>query len=138
MKLNLVLVLLVLLMVFIISGCTQSPRESTVSSPQVIYMNVNADGWTPDTFVLQKGVMVRWVINVTQLTNCNKEILVRDYNLDIKLNRGENIVEFMPNSTGAIKWSCWMDMIPGTFIVVNDPANQEEVANVTASILPDI
>jgi len=136
MKRILVLVLLGLLMVF--SGCTQSPRESTEPAPQVINMNVNADGWSPDSFVLKKGVMVKWVINVTELTNCNKEIIVRDYNLDIKLKSGENIVEFMPNATGAVKWSCWMDMIPGTFIVVNDPANKEEVDNVTASLLPDV
>jgi len=138
MKRNLILVLLGLLMVFIISGCTQSPKESIQPASQVINMNVNADGWTPDSFVLKKGVMVKWVINVTQLTNCNKEIIVRDYNLDIKLKNGENIVEFMPDKTGAIKWSCWMDMIPGTFIVVNDPTNKQEVDSVTASILPDI
>lgn len=138
MKLNFISVILGLFMFLIISGCTQSPRDSVETGQQVINMNVNADGWTPDTFVLKKGVKVKWVINVTELTNCNKEIIARDYNLDIKLKNGENVVEFMPNETGAIRWSCQMDMIPGTFIVVNDPKNKEEVDNVTASILPDI
>jgi sulfite exporter TauE/SafE/copper chaperone CopZ len=84
---------------------------------QVIRMSVDANGWTPDTFVLKKGIKVRWIIDVKQLTNCNKEIIVRDYGLDIKLKDGENIVEFIPDKEGTIRWSCWMGMIPGTFIV---------------------
>lgn len=85
---------------------------------QVINMTVDASGFNPDNFVLQKGVKVRWVINVKELTGCNREIIVRDYGLDIKLHDGENIVEFTPDNAGTVHWSCWMGMIPGTFQVV--------------------
>ncbi len=84
---------------------------------QEIRMTVDSYGWSPDTFTLKQGVRTRWIIDVKELTGCNKEIIVRDYNLDIKLHIGENIVEFTPDKKGTIRWSCWMGMIPGTFNV---------------------
>lgn len=84
---------------------------------QVIKMTVGAEGWKPDIFALRKGVKVKWIIFVEKLTSCNNEIIVRDYGIDIKLKEGENIVEFTPVREGAVKWSCWMGMIPGTFFV---------------------
>jgi sulfite exporter TauE/SafE/copper chaperone CopZ len=84
---------------------------------QQINMTVDASGWMPDMFVLKKGMPVQWNIDVKQLTSCNSEILVPAYNLDIKLKPGLNVVEFTPTQEGTISWSCWMGMIPGTFIV---------------------
>ncbi|MEM7816228.1 MAG: copper ion binding protein [Candidatus Aenigmatarchaeota archaeon] len=96
---------------------------------QEINMTVNSDGWTPDRFVLKKGVPVRWNIDVKQLTGCNKEIIVPAYNLDIKLKQGLNVVEFTPTSEGVVLWSCWMGMIPGTFVVKEniDLTSQQQV-----------
>jgi sulfite exporter TauE/SafE/copper chaperone CopZ len=87
---------------------------------QQINMTVTSSGWTPDTFVLKKNVPVQWNINVKQLTSCNKEIIVQEYNLDIKLKQGLNVVNFTPTREGTVSWSCWMGMIPGTFIVKSD------------------
>jgi sulfite exporter TauE/SafE/copper chaperone CopZ len=84
---------------------------------QVIRMEVDRYGWSPDKFSLKKGVLVRWEIDVKELTGCNNEIIVRDYGLDIKLKEGMNVVEFVPDEVGTVRWSCWMGMIPGTFIV---------------------
>jgi len=87
---------------------------------QQINMTVTASGWTPDTFVLKKGVPVQWNIDVKQLTSCNKEIIAQAYNLDIKLKPGLNTVSFTPTKEGTVSWSCWMGMIPGSFIVKSD------------------
>jgi len=101
---------------------------------QVINMEVTRYGWTPDTFTLKKGVPVKWNINVKELTGCNNEIIVRDYDIDVKLKRGMNVVEFTPTKTGTVRWSCWMGMIPGAFIVTNDGvANEAQVQEVKAS-----
>ena len=37
---------------------------------------------------------------------------------DIK--RGEQVIEFTPTQEGTVRWSCWMGMIPGTFVVKDD------------------
>lgn len=96
---------------------------------QLIDMEVNRYGWEPDTFTLKKGVPVKWNINVKELTGCNNEILVKDYGLDIKLEKGMNVVEFTPDKTGTVRWSCWMGMIPGSFIVTDSGvATEQQVA----------
>ncbi|MFH1501230.1 MAG: sulfite exporter TauE/SafE family protein [archaeon] len=103
-----------------------------VDGKQEISMEVTRSGWSPDSFVLKKGVPVVWKIDVKELTGCNNEIIVRDYNLDIKLEKGMNIVEFTPDKEGTVRWSCWMGMIPGSFIVTADgAASEQELAAAT-------
>ena len=103
---------------------------------QVIEMDVDRYGWSPDTFTLRKGVPVKWNINVKELTGCNNEIIVRDYGIDAKLEKGLNVVEFTPTKTGTVRWSCWMGMIPGAFVVTEDGIASEEELNAVAANTP--
>ena len=103
----------------LIPGSAQD-AASLSGGVQEINMTVTSSGWTPDTFVLKKDVPVRWNIDVKQLTGCNKEIIVPAYDLDIKLKQGLNVVEFTPTQEGTVSWSCWMGMIPGSFVVKSD------------------
>lgn len=93
---------------------------------QVIEMNVTGYGWEPNSFVLQAGVPVRWKINGQEINGCNNEIIVREYGLDLPLSKGMQTIEFTPKEEGIIRWSCWMGMIPGQFVVVNDAGNISE------------
>ncbi len=112
----------------------QTTSNQKLPKVQIVNMSVDSKDYRPDTFILQKGVKVKWMINVLNLTNCNKEITVKDYGLDIKLKNGENVIEFMPVNNGIIRWSCWMNMIKGNFIVVDDPMNMSEVENAMVSM----
>ena len=87
---------------------------------QEIRMEVNRYGWEPDKFVLKKGVPVRWIINGKEINGCNNAIQVPKFGLDFDIKRGEQIIEFTPNQEGMIRWSCWMGMIQGVFIVKED------------------
>jgi plastocyanin domain-containing protein len=53
-------------------------------------------------------------------------MIVRDYGLDFPIKQGEQTIEFTPSKEGVVRWSCWMGMIPGSFVVVNDVNNQTE------------
>lgn len=103
-----------------------------VGGVQEINMEVNRYGWEPSSFVLKKGVPVKWNINVEQLTGCNNEIIVREYGIDVKLKKGLNVVEFTPTKIGTVRWSCWMGMIPGSFIVTESgSASSQEIKSAT-------
>jgi len=118
-------------------GASAQDAANVSGDLQKIYMDVDANGWSPDTFVLKKGVPVQWTINVKQLTSCNKEIIVPEYNLDIKLKQGINTVEFTPAKEGTVSWSCWMGMIPGTFIVKeNIDLNSQQQVQAALSSAP--
>lgn len=84
---------------------------------QIIYMEVEKNAYIPDEFTLRLDVPVKWIINVKELSNCNKKIIVPSLDLTIALKPGLQIVEFSPKQVGAVSWSCHMGMIPGTFIV---------------------
>jgi len=103
---------------------------------QVIRMNVTSSGWEPNSFVLQKGIPVKWVINGIEINGCNNRIIVRDYNLEFSIVKGEQIVEFTPDKEGVVRWSCWMGMIPGRFLVLNDVNNKTEQTALEKTITP--
>jgi plastocyanin len=93
---------------------------------QVIRMEVNKRGFKPDTFVLKKGVPVKWIIEGKELNYCNHRIIVPSLGLEFDVVKGEQIIEFTPQQAGVIPWSCWMGMIPGSFIVQEDAAGPEQ------------
>lgn len=84
---------------------------------QVIYTEVEARAYIPGEYRLRNHVPVKWVINVKQLSTCNRQIIVPDLALTIDLKPGLQLVEFTPRQAGVISWSCYMGMIPGTFVV---------------------
>jgi len=88
------------------------------ATEQTITMDVLSTGFSPNRFTLRKGIPVKWVINGEELNECNKEIIVPQYDLKITLKPGKQVIEFTPPEAGVVPWSCWMGMMPGTFIVV--------------------
>ena len=107
---------------------------------QIIHMEVLKNRFSPNKFTLRKGVPVEWVIDAKELNECNKEIVVPEYGLKIKLHPGKQVIEFTPTKAGVVPWSCWMGMIPGTFIVVENKPEPEhkEIANAAQPSEKDI
>jgi uncharacterized protein len=95
----------------------EAPVPTMTSGFQEIRMDVTSKGWEPNSFVLQKGVRVKWIINGKQITSCNKAIQVPKLGLEFDIKPGEQVIEFTPTEEGKIPFSCWMGMIPGQFIV---------------------
>jgi sulfite exporter TauE/SafE/copper chaperone CopZ len=87
---------------------------------QEIRMEVNRYGWEPDKFVIKRGVPVRWIIDGKEINYCNNAIQVPKLGLDFDIVEGEQVIEFTPDEEGVIPFSCWMGMIPGTFVVKDD------------------
>ncbi len=105
------------------SGVSEDGEEVDVEMKngyQIIRMEVSRYGWSPDKFVLKKGIPVKWVVTTTELNGCNKAINVPKLGIEFDNKMGEQIIEFTPNEVGKIPFSCWMGMIPGLFIVVED------------------
>jgi uncharacterized protein len=87
---------------------------------QEIHMTVDRYGWSPDKFVLKKGVPVKWIIEGEEITGCNNKIQVPKLGLEFDIKKGEQVIEFTPDEEGVVSWSCWMGMIPGVFVVKED------------------
>lgn len=86
---------------------------------QVINMTVSNRGFTPNAFYVQKGIPVKWIIDGKEINTCNNAIIIPSLNKEIKINRGENILEFNPEEKDMF-FSCWMGMINGVIKVVDE------------------
>ena len=107
---------------------------NVVGGAQEINMNVDASGYSPNSFVLKKGIPVKWNINVKQLTSCNSELVANNYGIDLRLKQGLNTVEFTPDKTGTFTFTCGMGMLRGSFIVTETgTASSQEVKAATPS-----
>lgn len=121
---------------------TNTPNANNIAVQkegyQEIRMDVTARGWSPDKFILKKGVPVHWIINGKEITSCNNAIQVPKYNLRFPIKPGEQTIEFTPTESGVVSWSCWMGMIPGTFVVVDDLDSPDTaaIANTAAASQP--
>jgi copper chaperone CopZ len=95
---------------------------------QEISMKVDKYGWNPDTFIVKKGVPVKWNIYVEELTYCFQGIRVPRYGLRYDFTRrGENVtLEFTPQEEGKVLFTCWMGMARGDIIVVEDLSEYQE------------
>jgi len=114
-----------------ISKASESNLPVIKDGYQEISMEVNRYGWSPDKFVLQKGVPVKWNIEGKEINGCNNAIQVPSLGLKFDIKPGIQTIEFTPTETGTISWSCWMGMIPGVFVV-------EDEVSIGSSALDDI
>lgn len=96
--------------------------ESTISTvtgeEQVVKMNVD---WVfdPIEFTIKKGVPVRWEIEGINVSGCTNEIVIPKLGISKKIKKGLNVVEFTPEKTGDIPFTCWMGMAGGVFHVID-------------------
>ncbi len=85
---------------------------------QIINMTVSNRGFTPNAFYVQKDIPVKWIIDGKEINSCNNAIIIPSLKKEIKVNRGENILEFTPADKD-MNFSCWMGMIGGVIKVVD-------------------
>jgi len=91
-------------------------------SYQEVRTTIEASTYHP--LVVQKGVPVRWTINVKaqDLNNCNNPVTVPQYGIRQKLVPGDNVIQFTPDQDGTIAYTCWMGMVSSYIKVVPDLA----------------
>ena len=104
---------------------------------QEIRMEVNRYGWSPEKFVLQKDMPVKWIIEGKEINGCNNAIQVPKYGLNFDIKKGEQIIEFTPTESGTVSWSCWMGMIPGIFVVKDEIDANSVSADLDKIVVPD-
>lgn len=85
---------------------------------QTVNMDLTYLGYQPNTLYIKKGVPVRWVINVKEMSGCTNAIMIESLGIKKDLKYGENIIEFTPpENAKEIKFSCGMRMVWGKFII---------------------
>lgn len=104
-----------------------SENGSQIASAAIIKDNVQevSIDLKPNSYapiIVQKGIPVRLNIRADQknINSCNGTVVIPEYNLEIDLKAGDNFIEFTPEKTGSISYSCWMGMVSSTIQIVDD------------------
>lgn len=122
------------------SGVTKANDviSDTTEKFQEINMDLTYTGYNPNVLYIKKGVPVRWIINVKQMTGCTDAIMIESLGIKKDLVIGENIIEFTPpENVDEIKFSCWMKMVWGKFVVVdNDKSSSSQPIQKNTSNIP--
>lgn len=93
---------------------------------QVVGTKLEAGSYSP--IIVQKGIPVRWTIKAEKedLNGCNNPVTIPKYNIEKKLEPGDNIIEFTPEVEGDVLYTCWMGMISSNIKVVADVTQVSE------------
>lgn len=105
--------------VFSGAGAESGTDTEIQNGVQVVYSTLEAGKYPSIT--VQAGLPVRWVINAPEgsINGCNYKMIIRDLDLEYSFDSGENVIEFTPEDTGTIRYSCWMGMIHGNIFVTD-------------------
>lgn len=86
---------------------------------QVVEGQLKSSGYP--SIAVQKGIPVQFnlVADDATLTGCNETVELPTYNVEKRLQAGDNIIEFTPDKTGSVTYTCWMGMVRGRIEVVD-------------------
>ena len=71
--------------------------------------------------IVQKGIPVELTINADEsaITGCNQTVVFPAFDVKKTLTAGDNVIQFTPDETGLIPYTCWMGMLDGRILVVD-------------------
>jgi len=87
---------------------------------QTIEMNVGSGGYSPNILVVQKGLQTKWIINGEDINSCTFQLSIPDADFLMNLKDGRNEINFTPESTGEIYFTCGMGMLYGKIVIADD------------------
>ncbi len=105
-----------------ISGNQQESSEQIKIEDGVQVINSTLSSGRYPNIKVQAGIPVKWIIDAPagSINGCNNRMIIREYGIEYSFHTGENVVEFTPEKTGKIPYSCWMGMIRGSINVTKE------------------
>lgn len=103
------------------AGEQEKKADTKIEDGVQIINSTLSPGRYPNISV-QKGIPVKWIIDAPKgsINGCNNRIIIRDFGIEYSFKTGENVIEFTPEKTGKISYSCWMGMIRGSIYVTEE------------------
>ena len=103
-----------------------NPADFKIEDGVQVIKSTLSSGRYPNIKV-QAGIPVKWIIDAPKgsINGCNNRMIIRDFGIEHTFQTGENIIEFNPEKTGKVSYSCWMGMIRGTISITDGPVDGE-------------
>lgn len=110
------------------TGSEQAAAAVVKGDVQEVAIDLKPSSYAP--IVVQKGIPVKFNIRATaeNINGCNGTVVIPAYNVDVALKPGDNIIEFTPDQSGTIPYTCWMGMVSSSIQVVDDVSKADLAA----------
>ena len=90
-----------------------------VNGYQMVEMTVNSRGYETNVNKLKAGIPVRLKLITNGVAGCSRAFAIPDYNISKLLpQKGSEVIEFTPEKTGNLTYTCSMGMYSGSFDIV--------------------
>ncbi|WP_394522634.1 sulfite exporter TauE/SafE family protein [Lacrimispora sp. JR3] len=101
-----------------------NPADFKIEDGVQVIKSTLSSGRYPNIKV-QAGIPVKWIIDAPKgsINGCNNRMIIRDFGIEHTFQTGENVIEFNPEKTGKVSYSCWMGMIRGTISITDGPVD---------------
>ncbi len=88
--------------------------------------------------IVQKGIPVELTIRADEnsITGCNQTVVFPAFDVKKTLAAGDNVIQFTPEETGIIPYTCWMGMLDGRILVVDDLFGASGTPDLPAAAAP--
>jgi len=118
------------------SSATGIKVAKIVNNKQEITVDVTSNGYSPQAYVVQKGVQLKIKFNVIELTGCNSTVVFPEFQGQLSLSTEKETPWLTP--TQDITFHCGMNMLHGYVKVVDDLKNidLQAIKNELASKIP--
>lgn len=107
-------------------------NESDAAGAETQVIRSTLTGGRYPNITVTAGIPVKWIIDVPAgaLNGCNYRMLLNAYGIAHTFSEGENIIEFTPEKTGTVPYTCWMGMIRGNIFVTDGISKAPQVSDV--------
>ena len=94
-------------------------EPKTTGGVQIVKGEVQSSAYPAIT--VKKGIPVQFNLHVDagNLNGCNGTVIIPEFNIQKDLQPGDNVIEFTPQKSGQIGYTCWMGMISSTITVTD-------------------
>lgn len=96
-----------------------SAKAIVMGGKQSVEIRVTATGFEPQIVYAMEGIPLEINFRAVEMTQCNSALTIPSYRKEFKLMEGDNIVSITPGEDD-ILFSCWMSMMKGKIMVVDD------------------
>jgi sulfite exporter TauE/SafE len=99
---------------------TEGSQAAVTEGVQDVTITVGSSGYTSSATTLKRGVPVRLTLTTNNTQGCVRAFTIPDLNISKVLpETGNETLEFTPQKSGRLAYSCSMGMYTGAFIVVD-------------------
>ncbi|KKQ35424.1 MAG: hypothetical protein US50_C0015G0016 [Candidatus Nomurabacteria bacterium GW2011_GWB1_37_5] len=90
-----------------------------IDGKQIVKIEQYAGGYYPNEITIKKNIPVKLIVTSTNTYTCASQMTIPKLGIYKNLKLGDNEIEFTPERTGPIVFTCTMGMFSGFFNVVD-------------------